>query len=399
MVTELVDAKAAMNNLNDSDAPRRHERLADFIRHNELSIVNEWTQFARTRSPASDGMTKLALQNHIALILASIADDLDTTQTDAEQFDKSRGCAPLANPKNQSVAEVHAALRLADGFDIDQMVSEYRALRASITKHWTSYNTILKGTDIEDLIRFNEAIDQAVTESVAHYTKTISDSRNLFLGVLGHDLRNPISAAKVGAKMILRPDVDDARRTKVATEIVRTTDRAARILDGLLDLSRSSFGTDLRLVKADMDMASLCSELADELRAVNGSIEVEHTGDTTGRWDKSRIGQAVSNLMANALQHGDSTSPVAVCVNGVAANELTVAIHNHERPIAPDKIKTIFEAWTSGHITEGAIAKTGTHLGLGLYIAKLVVDAHGGKIDVSSDEAKGTVFTLSLPRT
>ena len=177
------------------------------------------------------------------------------------------------------------------------------------------------------------SIDQAVTESVAHYTKTINDARNLFLAVLGHDLRNPISAATVGAKMILRPDVDDARRTKVATEILRTTVRPARILDGLLDLSRSSFGTDLRLTRADMDMGSLCSELADELRALNGRIEVKLTGNTNGRWDKSRIGQAVSNSMANALQHSDATSPVTVFVNGDGANELSVAVHNHGRAI------------------------------------------------------------------
>lgn len=398
MVTEMVDNKAAMNNLNDSDMPRRHERLADFMRHNELSIVDEWTQFARTRSPASDSMTKLALQNHIALILKSIADDLDTTQTDAEQFDKSRGYAPHDDSGNPSVAEGHAALRLLHGFDIGQMVSEYRALRASITKLWTRNNTTVEGTDIQDLIRFNEAIDQALTESVAHHTKTISNSRNLFLGVLGHDLRNPITAVSVGGKMMLRPEVDDAKRIMVATEIVRATHRATQILDDLLDLARNSFGADIRVVKAEMDMARLCSELADELRTENGRIEVQHTGDTNGRWDKSRIGQAISNLMANALQHGDATRPVTVRVNGDAANALTVAVHNQGRPIAADKIGSIFKSWTSGDNGEGAGARNGTHLGLGLYIAKLFVDAHGGKIDVSSDEAAGTVFMICLPR-
>lgn len=388
-----------MRNLNDTDAPRRHERLADFIRHNEPSIVDEWTQFARTRSPASDSMTKLALQNHIALILTSIADDLDTPQTDAEQFDKSRGYAPHVASSNPSVAEGHAALRLEHGFDIQQMVSEYRALRASITKLWTYHNTTLESTDIEDLIRFNEAIDQALTESVAYHTRTISNSRNLFLGVLGHDLRNPITAASIGGKMMLRPEIDDDRRIKVATEIVRTTDRATQILDDLLDLARNSFGADIRVVKAEMDMARLCAELADELSAESGRIEVQHTGNTNGRWDKSRIGQAISNLMANALQHGDATRPVTVRVNGDAANVLTVAVHNHGRPIAPDKIGSIFNSWTSGDIGEGAGARTGTHLGLGLYVAKLVVAGHGGKIDVSSDEAEGTVFALSLPRT
>ena len=195
--------KDHMDGASKAEAAWRHLRLADFIRQNEPSIVKEWTEFAHTRKPASDSMSRLALKNHIALILKFIADDLDTAQTPAEQFDKSRGYAPVVDQFHQSVPEVHAALRLADGFDIDQMISEYRALRASVIKQWTSYNDALKDTDIHDLIRFNEAVDQALTESAAYYTKTINDSRNLFLGILGHDLRNPIGAASMGARRTL----------------------------------------------------------------------------------------------------------------------------------------------------------------------------------------------------
>lgn len=104
-------------------------KLAKFIRQNEDGIIKEWIDFARTRSPASDGMSKLALQDHIVDILKRFAVDLDSTQTATEQFDKSRGLDDKDEPFRQSAAEIHAALRLADGFDIEQMVSEYRALR------------------------------------------------------------------------------------------------------------------------------------------------------------------------------------------------------------------------------------------------------------------------------
>jgi signal transduction histidine kinase len=142
-------------------------------------------------------MSKLALEDHIVDILKFIADDLECAQT-KEQVDKSHGLGQGDGPFRQSTAEIHAPLRLADGFDIDQMVSEYRALRASVVKQWVAHQYSLASTDVEDLTRFNEAIDQAVTESVAHYTKTINNSRNLFLGILGHDLRNPIGAASSG---------------------------------------------------------------------------------------------------------------------------------------------------------------------------------------------------------
>lgn len=120
-----------------------------------------------------------------------VADDLESAQTPREGFDKSRGDGPTDGPFSERAAEVHAALRLADGFDIDQMVSEYRALRASVVKLWVARYPTLASTDIEDLTRFNESIDQAVSESVARYTKTINNSRNLFLGSRSRPSQSP----------------------------------------------------------------------------------------------------------------------------------------------------------------------------------------------------------------
>ena len=137
----------------------------------------------------------------------------------------------------QSAAEVHAALRLTDGFDIDQMVSEYRALRASVVKQWIAHNQVLAATDLEDLTRFNEAIDQAVAELVAHYTKSINHSRNLFLGVLGHDLRNPIGAATMAARLMVERGGTDPKQALLASQIVTTTERATQILNDLLDVT------------------------------------------------------------------------------------------------------------------------------------------------------------------
>jgi hypothetical protein len=115
-------------------------RLADFIRQNEAAIVNEWAQFARTLTPASDTMSKLALEDHIVDILKFVANDLESPQTPRQQFDKSRG--PQDGQFSNTAAEIHAALRLADGFDIDQMVSEYRALRASVVKQWVATHQV-----------------------------------------------------------------------------------------------------------------------------------------------------------------------------------------------------------------------------------------------------------------
>ena len=142
-----------------------HVRLGSFIRGNVSQIVHEWISFAGTRIPASDGMTVLALRDHAEEILSFIAADLESPQTRSEQVQKSQGDGPKEGGVHRSAAEIHADLRLNDGFDLDQMVSEYRALRACVVKLWIARSGDVSRSDFDDLIRFNEAIDQAIAES------------------------------------------------------------------------------------------------------------------------------------------------------------------------------------------------------------------------------------------
>jgi len=159
---------------HDADNPfkqRGHVKggMFQFIRSDTKSIVSEWENFAQTLVPASEDMTPLALRDHIKEILAFIANDIESAQTESEQIEKSHGEKP--RKLNPSAAETHAALRHAGGFNMDQMVSEYRALRASVIKLWGAQLTAATDLDISDLTRFNESIDQALTESICDYTK------------------------------------------------------------------------------------------------------------------------------------------------------------------------------------------------------------------------------------
>lgn len=373
------------------------ERLAIFIRNNTAAITRRWIEFARTREPASSKMSKLALEDHIGDILEFVADDMESAQTAAEQVEKSLGKGP--QPSRPSAAQIHAALRLQDGFDIDQMVSEYRALRASVVKLWAADQESLVGTDVEDLTRFNEAIDQAVAESVAHYTKSIDTSRNLFLGVLGHDLRNPIGAVAMAAKRLTQSRKADPTQLRMAAEMVKATDRATRILNDLLDLTRSAFGTHIPLAKSRFDVAVLCQEVVSELKTINEScsIVIKLEGDPTGHWDMARMGQVLSNLIGNAVQYSDGSGPITVTISGMAASTVEISVHNFGEPVPPEKQKAIFQSWTRAHnVSEGDQHQT--HLGLGLYISSLIIEAHGGTISVDSAETTGTTFRIQLPR-
>ena len=216
------------NNGNPAGSPVEGSRLANFIRGAIEDIIAEWISFAGTRTPASTNMTKLALRDHIEQILNFIADDIESAQTRQEQVDKSHGKGPDGP---LTAAEVHASLRHTDGFNIDQMVSEYRSLRASVVKQWSAHNQSFVPRDIYDLTRFNEAIDQAITELIAEYTRLIDHSRNMFLGILGHDLRNPIGAASMAAQALVRMASPDTRQKVLASQIVDTTERGISDLE------------------------------------------------------------------------------------------------------------------------------------------------------------------------
>ena len=377
-------------------------RLAAFIRANMKPIAAEWETFARTLTPAAESMSPLALRDHIKEILAFIADDIETEQTDSEQVEKSRGeKTPLVK---RSAAEVHASLRHAGGFNMDQMVSEYRALRASVTKLWDAQLARATKTDISDLTRFNEAIDQALTESISDYIKRIDHSRNLFLGILSHDLRSPLGAARMSAQLTLRMGEANLnpRQKMLIAQVVECSDRATEIVDHLLDLTRARLGSGIPVIKTLMDMGHVAKQLVDEMRTryPDHRFTLSIGGDTKGEWDMPRIGQIFSNLLGNAVQYGFKHCPINVTLKG-EAEEIVLAIHNDGAPIPPDAIGRIFESLTRGgeSAQDGSDASPGSiNLGLGLYIVKEIVAAHEGTIGVTSNEKEGTIFTVRLPR-
>jgi signal transduction histidine kinase len=372
--------------------------LANFIRANTDVLVHDWVDFARTRMPASEGMTHLALQDHILELLSFIADDLGSAQTAQQQVEKSRGLGDGMGAFRRSAAEIHAGLRLSDGFDIGQMVSEYRALRASVLKHWATANTLTSHSDLEDITRFNEAIDQVIAESVAEYTKMINQSRDTFLAVLGHDLRNPISGALMAARRMTTSNADLSHMQMMAGQIALTMERATAILDDLLELTRSALGSEMPLRVSTMDMNTLGEQIVEEICAQHEDrqILVIASGDTKGEWDRSRLGQALSNLVGNALQYSPAASTVTVRISGEGATVL-LSVHNYGKPIAPAEQKRIFRPLTRGvgRVTDFS----SSNLGLGLYIANKIAQAHRGTILVRSSLEEGTTFTMVLPRT
>lgn len=251
------------------------------------------------------------------------------------------------------------------------------------------------------MIRFNEALDQAITESIARYSLMLRQSQNLFLAILGHDVRTPLGVITMGAEVLLHDDTLQAKSLKTAARIQNSSERVASIVSDLLDFATTHLGEGIPVSPTSTDMAAICDDVVDELSVfyAERTILLETYGDLHGTWDGARIGQAISNLIVNALQHGADTSPVRIKVNG-EPEQVELAVHNGGEMISPDALKTIFDP-VKRHTIRPVTERTNgqmQNLGLGLYITREIVAAHSGKIDIESTKETGTTFTIRIPR-
>lgn len=374
-------------------------RLADFILANREPILCEWEEFARSCAPASTTMSVESLRDHADLMLTAFAADLQTPQGRLEQAEKSKGNARAGAPGAGTAAGAHGADRAGSGFSVEQMVAEYRALRASVIRLWTEEQGALAAADLEDLTRFNESIDQALAESVARYGQDLEQSKEMFLAVLGHDLRTPLGAISTSARFMLDLDELEEPYRTLTERIAHSAARTIQMVGDLLDFTRGRLG-GIPAVRAEMNLGRVVRNVVDEIVAAHPecSIYVDTRGDHWGEWDEDRISQALSNLIGNAVQHGAKGTAVAVELRG-EEEQVTIVVRNHGVPIPPDQLDGIFNPMKGRDEPRSASGRGPTgSLGLGLYIAERIVSAHDGRIEVASSEAAGTTFTVHLPR-
>lgn len=372
-------------------------RLSDFILNNLEPILQAWEDFARTIEPPAFTMDDVALRNHASHMLRVIAADLAQPQTSHEQSEKSKGKGPKES--RDTAAETHAAARLLSGYTIEQLVSEYRALRASVLKQWAASPRGSLSTDDEDMMRFNESIDQALAESVARYARMVKQSQNMFLAILGHDLRNPLATMVTGASFIMQaPDIAN-KYSVAATRMFNSGKRMNTLIEDLIDFTRSHLGAGFPIKPRQNDLAAICTLVVEELRSTHPAREIKFDahGDMGAMIDEDRMSQVLSNLIGNALQYGTENEPVIVSLESTQDN-IVVTVNNKGAMIDPQHLAAIFEPMVRLAEHDTVDYTRTTSLGLGLFIAREIVHAHGGSITVESVPGAGTTFTVSLPR-
>ena len=343
-------------------------------------------------------MDVAALSDHAGEMLDAIAADLRTPQSKSEQRDKSLGLDPVAESDTTAAGE-HGAARAESGFTIDQMVAEFRALRASVIRLWTREENQLSGEHLADLVRFNEAIDQALAESVLRFTQGLDESKEMFLAILGHDLRSPLGAVMMSAGFMLDTGELDEPHLTLTRRIASSSKRMEQMVGDLLDFTRSRLGNGIPIVRAPMSVNKAVHDVVDEVLAgdPSRSITIDARGGESVDWDCSRVSQAITNLLLNAVEHSAPGSVVTVKVAG-DARDVTITVHNEGTPLTPEQLNGIFGSMKAAQQRGKDSAGPLGHLGLGLYIAERIAHAHGGTIKVESSHSGGTSFALSLPR-
>jgi len=217
------------------------------------------------------------------------------------------------------------------------------------------------------------------------------------VGIVSHDLRGPLNAILAGASMMLQRDSIEPWQAKTVARILSCAERSNRLIRDLLDFTQARMGGGIPVRPASVDLHELTLQVVEEARVahVERDIQVSQSGDGRGQWDSDRMAQVISNLVTNALKYSPEDTPVRVETEG-GAEQVVLRVRNQGEPIAADLLPRIFEPLRRG---KRRANRSDRSIGLGLYIVRELVLAHGGTVEVSSTEAEGTTFTLSLPRT
>jgi signal transduction histidine kinase len=361
--------------------------LSAFIRGHHEEIIREFAAFAGTLMPAGADMSEAELRDHAEDMLTAVVEDIGAAQTPQEQSLKSRGRGSAR--AMEASGRLHADDRIQHGFTFRSVLAEFRALRATVLRLYDESGE----SDLGEVRRFNEAIDEALTESMDRFANQTDRFRDQFIGIVSHDLRTPLGAITTGAALLAVPEDNPEHRGRVVARIINSAQRMERMIGDLLDLARTRLGGSIPLKRRATNLQQVCEEAIVETHAgrPDALLQWQGSGDLCGEWDADRLAQVVSNLLGNAIQHGSGT-PISLTAQD-HGDSVTLAVHNGGPAIPPDVLPSVFEPLTRGRAEGGSQS-----IGLGLFIARAIVAAHGGDIQVSSSADAGTTFTVRLPK-
>jgi len=346
--------------------------LSSLLREQRDAIVAEWLRQVREQLPAAEGMPGPVLENNVPQIILELAERVESRSP-------QKGLDALPT--------LHALDRYRIGFDVRAVLSEYAILRQVILAR------IPAAAEPGEIASLHQMLDRAIADAVDHYALERDRAREIFVGMLGHDLRNPLNAiAMASQQLLLHPEHLDPVHRRLVVRIQSSATRIERMADDLLDFTRGRIGGGVPLTIKPVDLAGIVNDVVDEFREAFPDREVRAEpgpGDLDGEWDGDRLAQVVSNLIANALEHGGDPIVVRARPDG---DTVTIEVENQGE--MPEHLGSrVFDPFVSLHATRSG--RRG--LGLGLYIVREIARAHGGSVEAVSSRG-ATFFRVVLPR-
>ena len=372
-------------------------KLDQFLIEHIEEILVEWEAFSGTLVPTAT-LSNMVLGDHARGMLEAIALDIETSQNPEQQYEKSRGNAPHLASRVQSAAFSHGGQRQASDFSLHQLCAEFRALRATVLRLWLPHVGEMRQVISSQMVRFNEAIDQALAESVVSYSSKADQTRELFLAILGHDLRMPLFSMRLAGESLKKPALSAAQIAETGDRIRSSTRLMNSMVADLLGYTRTQLGSGMPIVASLVDVGIVCDSALEDAKAAHplSQFELQVTGNTTGVFDGVRLHQLFANLLFNAAQYGDIDKPVVLAIHGDEQG-ISVRVTNQGPPIPAESLGAIFKPLVQLPDEGGVDERPRTSLGLGLFVAREIAQAHGGTISVQSDAASGTSFTVRIP--
>jgi signal transduction histidine kinase len=354
--------------------------LPTFLHESLDDILSEWE-----RESGASAAEQTARRLHFGKVLRAVA----------EEMKRIRAAHPNAPPA-VAPREADESPAAAPHSHAGQLVEDYASLRASVVRQWRKNHPSPTPDDLDDLVHFNEAMDRSLAELTATFSPSESQPNALFLGVLNHELRTSVASILMSAQVLMHRSAPGSPEAKAAQRILRSCEQLRQTLDALSDFTKVRLGAQLDIDRVRDDMGVLCRQAVDDFTRVDPERKIRLTsdGDLSGDWDQARIREAIGGLIANAARFASRGSTVTIAASGHAAAEVTITVHGDGTPIDVDTLQTIFDPIARVESENATYAG----LGLGLFIVRKVVDAHGGQVSVDASPEKGTTFTVVLPR-
>lgn len=370
-------------------------RIGRFIRTHPAEIESRWETFARTLSSFAPDLSASELRDHLREILLAMADDMESSQSPDEQAAKGRGKG-VRNGALDRISALHARVRLNSGFNLEQAISEYRALRSSILFLWVQTQPSSEDVVLSEVTRFNETIDQAIAEIIRRYADRSERYSDVFLGILTHEVRNFLNIIRLSGETLKADGPLPEMQSTSAARILKGVGSIDRLMNDLAILVRSRMRVQLPLTRINADMGEICRQTLEEVKLShrNTDFELETIGNLRGNWDHERLSQVIFNLVVNAVIHASAKHVQIIAED--QGPDVVVRVINQGVPIPAEVQGSIFDPFVSAD--RASSAPTRTRLGLGLFIVREIVDAHEGTVGVASTESQGTTFTVRLPR-